>query len=182
VSAGLSLRALAKDLGVSHVAVGKAVKSGRLKACVRVVDGRPEITDLEIARREWRENASRPQAHRMDAPPPADDGQAADDDDEEPAAVASLAAAQLQLTVERTKKLQLERDVAEGRLVPVATVAKEAFEAERTIREAILNLPARLSGELAAETDPKRVHATLDAALRECLTSTAAALLEAVHG
>jgi hypothetical protein len=96
--------------------------------------------------------------------------------------VASLAAAQLQLTIERTKKLQLERDVAEGRLVPVATVAKEAFEAERTIREAILNLPARLSGELAAETDPKRVHALLDAALRECLTSTAAALLESAHG
>jgi hypothetical protein len=54
-------------------------------------------------------------------------------------------------------------------LVEVSRASKEAFESARIIREAMLNLPARLAGELAAETDATAVHLRLDAAIREAL-------------
>jgi hypothetical protein len=42
-----------------------------------------------------------------------------------------------------------------------------------------LNIPARVAAELAAESDPGKVHMRLDAAIREALNATADALLAA---
>ena len=50
-----SLRAYAARLGISHSTVAKAVKIGRLRESIAVVNGRPKIADVEIADREWRE-------------------------------------------------------------------------------------------------------------------------------
>ena len=80
-------------------------------------------------------------------------------------------------TLERGRKLRLENDLKDGRLVEVSQAAREAFEAARTIREAMLNIPARVSAELAAESDAARVYSKLDAALREALNSTADRLM-----
>lgn len=82
---------------------------------------------------------------------------------------------------ERARKLRLENDAREGRLVPLERVKREAFDGARTIRDSMLNLPDRLAGELAADTDPTVIWRKLDAAIREALASAADTLAGAVH-
>jgi hypothetical protein len=89
----------------------------------------------------------------------------------------TLIDSQTQANLERARKLRLENDVTEGRLIPADRVNKEAFEAERIVRESILNLPARISGELAAESDPARVQLRLEMLLRDALNAAADVLV-----
>lgn len=57
----MSLRAFARDRGVNHSSVSKAARTGRLSACLgQDGKGRPVITDVKLAREEWRANAGRP--------------------------------------------------------------------------------------------------------------------------
>jgi hypothetical protein len=149
-----SLRAFAKLLGVSHPAVVKAVAAGRLSTLVVGKNGRgqPVITNAEAARMEWEANASR-------ATKPAKGGGVS----------ASLANVQRDVAIERKEKLRFENDLRRGRYVLLEDAKREAFEAERIIREGVLNLATRLAPELAAETDPHQVFVLLDRELRAAL-------------
>lgn len=199
---GLSLREFARRIGVSDTAVRKAIKAGRLsKSLGKSATGHPFVLDFSVAQAEWRRSTRTGTGVRTDGlqpgagPPPAppDAGAApepapADLDLQgmlHPAdeiSASSLIEAQRLATLERARKLRYENDISAGRLVSTEAAAKEAFEAARIIRESILNLPARLAGELAAETDPARVHMRLEAALREALNATADQLAAAVNG
>ena len=94
----------------------------------------------------------------------------------------TLIDAQQVVAIERGRKLRMENEVMRGQLVKRSLVAKEAFEAERIIREAMLNLPVRIAGELAAEHDAGRVQLRLDAAIREALNRAADQLEATVNG
>jgi hypothetical protein len=60
-----SFRAFAKAIGVSHQAVSKGARTGRLSASLgHDRHGRPCIADVALARREWRANASQPPPER----------------------------------------------------------------------------------------------------------------------
>jgi hypothetical protein len=148
----VSLRAFAKVLGVSHPAVRKAVAAGRLSTLVVGKNGRgqPVILNVEAARLEWEANASKPTK-------PGKGG------------AASLASVQRDIGLERKEKLRFENDLRRGRYVLLEDAKKEAFEAERIIREGVLNLATRLAPELAAETDPHHVFVLLDRELRAAL-------------
>ena len=71
----ISLRAYAKHRaaaglpGCSPEAVSKAVKSGRLRDSVVLVDGEPKIADPELADREWAERSA-PRILQPSPPPP----------------------------------------------------------------------------------------------------------------
>lgn len=71
----------------------------------------------------------------------------------------------------RAELLDLELGEKRGDLIPRARVEKEAFDTGRTIRDSLMQLPSRLAGELAAETDATKVAVMLDAAVREALTA-----------
>jgi hypothetical protein len=108
------------------------------------------------------------------------------DDDEADVAAADLPAdappslveAQIASHQERTRKLRMENDLREGTLVEATAASRLAFEFARTVRENVQNVPARISAELAAESDAGRVHQLLVAALNEALATTSA-LMEA---
>lgn len=55
-----------------------------------------------------------------------------------------------------TARLEYEEKI--GKLVDVAKVEKEAFRIGRLVRDAVLTVPDRLAGLLAAETDQHKVH------------------------
>jgi hypothetical protein len=151
----LSLRKFAAHVGATENAVRKAIKSGRLvKSIGRTAKGQPCIADVELAAAEWTQNASRPNGAEII---PTD----------------TLVNAQREATIERARKLRLDNDLTEGITVEVAKVKREAFESGRTIRKALMNIPARLSAELAAEPDAGRVYSKLEAALREALVTLA---------
>lgn len=202
-----SFRHLAELIGVSEKAVRKAETAGVFsnQAVRRGSDGRPSVLDLNLAMVEWirsgrqfRGPASKPvtpsvgetmsSGHASETPtasPAAPVADAAADIVEDDAQdnllldqAPTLVQAQRMAMIERARKLRLENDLREGLLLDVDRVATEAFEFARVVREAVLNIPARISAELAAEPDAGRVYLRLDGALREALEATATKLSE----
>lgn len=81
----------------------------------------------------------------------------------------ALAAVQLRKEEFRTKLLELEYRKSLGELVEKKTVREEAFALARTVRDAVLNVPSRVGGILAAESDRRRVEEILGLELRQAL-------------
>lgn len=72
---------------------------------------------------------------------------------------------------------RLDLETKEQQLVEVARVQREAFTAARAVRDALGNIPDRVSNQLAAESDPVVIHQTLTEEIRkalETLTKSAA--------
>lgn len=53
----------------------------------------------------------------------------------------------------RSERAQLELDQLRGRLIELEEAKRLAFTAFRTLRDAVLNVPARIKDQCAAETD-----------------------------
>ncbi len=155
----MGIRAFARSIGVDDKAVRKAIGTGRIPASVvgRDRKGQPVISDPERARVAWAENAAKPKAD----------------------SAGPMVEAQRTVAIERARALKLSNDLKAGGLMPLSDVKREAFESARIIREGLLNLPSRLAPELAAETDPQKVFARLDAEIRAALNAIADALEQA---
>lgn len=69
----------------------------------------------------------------------------------------------------RAKLVELEYEERIGSLVLKSASEAEAFRLGRLVRDAILNVPSRLAGILAAEMDQRTVHDLLDRELRQAL-------------
>jgi hypothetical protein len=189
-NAPIGITAYARHRGCSSAAVHKAVRTGRLRGSVVRVQGRTMLRSAAAADREWEartDRSRRPDYARGNssstddtcaAPAPAAVVETdADEEGEVLTAAASsdpvLADYQREAMRERARKLKLENDEREGRLVDVERVRALAFEFARTVRENVFNVPGRVAAEVAAESDAGRVHLLLDAALREALHATA---------
>ena len=69
----------------------------------------------------------------------------------------------------RAELARLDLEVKEQQLVEVARVQREAFTAARAVRDALGNIPDRVSNQLAAESDPVVIHQTLTEEIRKAL-------------
>jgi hypothetical protein len=180
----------ARHRGVTLQAVQFAVKRGRV---TRNPDG---LIDSERADREWQQNTEHSNARfgpkkkakpsDGDAPPPAATGaiqggrhqaathalhraqqDAADLGSGERLAGAldfSKARAAREIYQARIAKLDYEERL--GNLVSRKSVEVKAFNTFRILRDACLNIPDRVSAQIAAETDPTIVYEILMAELR----------------
>lgn len=98
-----------------------------------------------------------------------------DDGDDDPGLLKDPAIAKSQAKKEefRAKLVELEYEERVGTLVRKDEVEKEMFRIGRLVRDAVLNVPARLAGILAAETDQRKVHDQLETELRQALEALA---------
>ena len=69
----------------------------------------------------------------------------------------------------RAELARLDLEVKEDQLVEVSRVQREAFSAARAVRDALGNIPDRVSNQMAAETDPVIIHQTLTEEIRKAL-------------
>lgn len=181
----ISVRAFARRVGVTENAVRKGAKSGRLeRSLARGTRNRPVIVDVDLAEREWRENqdpaklrSTRSRRGSEDAgaigravPAPAKD---------KPSDAPTTAEERRRLMRVQAEKAELEVRKLGGQLVEVSAVRRAEFEAARTIRDNVLNIPDRVAAEFAAETDAGRIHARLTQELRQALGAAADALIHA---
>ena len=148
----LSLRKFAALLGVRENAVRKAIARGRLERSVGRWRGQPCIVDEALAREEWRANAAKT--------PKGDSS-------------VTMAEANRRVALERARGMRIVNNQKRGRLIAADLAARIAFEASRVIRDALLNLPARLAPECAAETDAAKIHERLDVEIRLALEAAA---------
>lgn len=73
----------------------------------------------------------------------------------------------------QAKTAQLDYEAKIGKLVLKDDVEREAFKVARRVRDAMLNIPNRLAGIVAAETDQAKVHAILTREIHQALESLA---------
>jgi phage terminase Nu1 subunit (DNA packaging protein) len=69
----------------------------------------------------------------------------------------------------RAELARLDLEVKEDQLVEVSRVKREAFSAARAVRDALGNIPDRVSNQMAAESDPVIIHQTLTEEIRKAL-------------
>jgi hypothetical protein len=147
-----SAREVARRLGVSHTAIQKAEQVGRIR---READG---SWDVERVRRDLTASAvpgRSPLATPGDATP-----------------LGRLTLARLALGVEAQR---LAMDEKKGRLMDIAAANHRVDEVAAGMRDAVLNWPARVSGQIAAEVgrDPHLVQTILQEHMNALLLEVA---------
>lgn len=92
-------------------------------------------------------------------------------DDQEPPALKDPVFAEIQKRKEhfRAELARLDFEERIGKLVDKTLTEAEAFRIGRLVRDAVLNVPSRLAGILAAESDQRKVHELLEKELRQAL-------------
>ncbi len=169
---GLSIRAYARHRGVSHVAVKKAIDTGRITP---EADGtiEPNRADLE-----WAQNtlAARKPAAAKTPSPAAELVRPASASVEPVAPPLSTGGTSLlqartvnEVVKAQTNKVRLAQ--LKGDLVDRSQAIAHVFRLARTERDAWLNWPARISAEMAArlEVDAHELHVALESAVRDHL-------------
>lgn len=153
----MGLREYARHADVSHTAVQKAIREGRLSRSVSRDDrGRPKI-DAALADEEWQRgtSASHPSARnaeqrinysRPGTPKMPPDGKPTPEDRAYPSYAQSRAVKEGYLA----QLAKLDFDERSGRLVRVDDVKVRAFQVARRVRDALLNVPIRVVDEIAA--------------------------------
>ena len=182
---GLSIRAYARHRGVSHVAVKKAIDTGRITA---LPDG---TIDPDAADAQWAQNTLQPRRAAAQEkvsttkarPAPATatataTAEATPQRDVADASTAPMSASGTSLLQARTvnevlkaKLNNLELAHRKKELVDRAQAVAHVFKLARIERDAWLNWPARISGQMASAlgVDAHTMHVTLEAAVREHL-------------
>lgn len=151
-------------VGVSKVAVHKAVKNGRLTEGVSFTrNGQKYEFDFDAAKKEWDENrdenfirdggTQQQQQAKLRAPP-----------FQESRAIREAYQA-------RITKLEFEEK--SNKLVDVETVKRQQWQIARRVRNAMLNIPAKIAAEVAAEVDPNKVEFMLLREINEALSEIA---------
>lgn len=177
---GLSIRAYARHRGVSHVAVKKAIDTGRITP---LSDG---TIDSEAADAQWAQNTLQPRKSTEPSMPRRTPPRAQPEPSSAEAprrGVPEVSAPPLSAggtsllqarTVNEVLKAQLNKvELAHRKkeLVDRAQAVAHVFKLARIERDAWLNWPARVSGQMASTlgVDPHTMHVTLEAAVREHL-------------
>ena len=165
----LSLRAYSKHRGVSLPAVQKAIRSGRITT-------RPDgKVDPEQADADWERNTT-PRTDRSGlrtktVPRSYWPAVGSQQPQSEPLLgnLTSFATARSvrEQYLARLTKIQFEKET--GKLVGRDEVQVAAFNKFRTFRDGMLNIPDRVSAQIASETDAGKVHQILTAEIRKAL-------------
>lgn len=100
-------------------------------------------------------------------------GDDAGDEDFEPSKDPAIAKSQAKKEEFRAKLVELEYEERVGNLLRRDETEKEWFRRGRQVRDAVLNVAARLDGILAAESDQRKVRDLLETELRQALESLA---------
>lgn len=88
---------------------------------------------------------------------------------DEPKGQVSLYEAQRRRTLAQAEREELKNKELAGELVRREVVEKELFRIGREVRDGLENLPARLSGILAAESNQDQIFAILTKELQQVL-------------
>lgn len=184
-----SIRELARRVGVSDVAIGKARANGRLPESLFGVreSGRPYVRDLDAAAQVVRSILSpqgspgQPRAdkvrerHAAEAPPPAPA------QEEAPIAVSPGAYQKARAMREAyaAKLAQLDYQQKMGQLVSKDEMKAGLFTAGRQLRDSLTQLPTRLAPQLASETDQHVIQMMLAQEINDALKELAHAFQRA---
>lgn len=165
MTSALSASAYGRRRGVSHVAVLKAIETGRLQKSVTRPSPKKILIDAELADQEWEGNTDPAQQREKEAAEflpgsageqgelfkrPKDD-RATQEQNRTSGATMAKARAMKETFLARLAQLSFEEKTK--KLVSRNTVEAEAFSLARKLRDALLLIPARVVPRLASAKD-----------------------------
>lgn len=181
----MSQRAYSRHRGCALRAVQKAIEAGRI-TLVTGPDGKQYVDQVQ-ADRDWDRNTDQakqtlmhastgatPAPPSASAPPrvAASDGGPDDDDAPEPEGQSdAYRKARAQREEIRRDRELLELEKLRGNLIALDEVRALAFTAFRTLRDSLLNVPARIKDEAAAQMDPLLVEQLIEREITAVLSS-----------
>ena len=176
---GLSIRAYARHRGVSHVAVKKAIDTGRITPLPDgtidpdAADAQWEKNTLQSRKAATAEPVNTPKARTEPAAKAPPQPRDTPDAGVPPLSTGGTSLLQAR-TVNEVLKAQLNKvELAHRKkeLVDRAQAVAHVFKLARIERDAWLNWPARVSGQMASTlgVDAHLMHVALEAAVREHL-------------
>lgn len=176
----MSQRAYSRHRGCALRAVQKAIEAGRIKL-VTGADGK-QYVDQAQADRDWERNTDLAKQTLMHAstasgpaaPPAVDAPEGGPDDDgqvEPEGQSDAYRRARAQREEIRRDREMLELEQLRGNLIALDEVKSLAFTAFRTLRDALLNVPARIKDEAAAQMDPLLVEQLIEREITAVLAS-----------
>jgi phage terminase Nu1 subunit (DNA packaging protein) len=146
---------LAQELGITQARISQMKTQGRFEGCFTVVRNKIQW-DKEAAVQAYKEgnplasvSPTRRKSDELEIP--------------------SFNESRAKSEHFRAELARLDLEVKEEQLVEVARVEREAFSAARAVRDALGNIPDRVSNQLAAESDPVVIHQTLTEEIRRAL-------------
>ena len=149
---GMNISEYARHRGVSHVAVIKALKAGRIS---KGADG---FIDPVQADADWQENTA-PRIDNQPTTPPRS------------GRTARLAASRVAESYRTSRAIResYKAQIAEleylrrsGKLIDADQVRNDAFMVARATRNMLQAIPARVSAQIAGETDEKKIFRLLE--------------------
>ena len=156
----MSMRAYAKHRGIDVAAVSRAVKNGKIST-VTSEDGKTRFINSEVADREWITNSDPARVKHI--PTVTTEGKGAP----------SVNESAKVLKIYQAKLARLEYEEKAEKLHDVEACKRERFKSARSVRDAMLGIPDRLSAELAGETDQFAIRKRLDDEIRQALENIA---------
>ena len=178
----LSVRAYARHRGVSHVAVMKAVRAGRIP---QEADGTIDPAKADAAWEAQTDPAKRPASPKAISPAPAATPRPVAPEQAAPspppqrdapvAAGASFAQARTMHEVAKAQRARIQVAKLKDEMVDRARALALVFKLARQERDAWVTWPARVAGQMAAEAgiDPHIMQTLLEAHVRAHLAELA---------
>lgn len=159
----------ARLVGVSHAAISKAIRDGRLTAALRQHNGH-EVLSLGQARRLWAQCRREPLPQVL---PDLVEPLSLSPLPELPELAAAIAAGLPPLHESRARRehyqaelARLELERLQAALVPAAQVEVERRQCAASVRAALASWAERLAPQVAAANDPREIHRLLSETLR----------------
>ncbi len=162
-------REFAQIIGLSAMAVSKAIAQGRLKRSL-FFDGKakkPSI-DVDMAIVEWKENSLKDQINlQKPAANPEMVPYVKPDEPANPVQSYNQSRAINEAYKARMSKIEYEERI--GKLVDAEKIRDEAFKMARTVRDSMLNIPDRVSAEFAGINNAHAIHTRLTEEIKKAL-------------
>ena len=160
----MTMAAYARHRGVSKVAVGKAVKAGRISLVNGLID--PVVADVQ-----WKANSRARASQGGGDQLPLEAGSTPD----EPAKVDDYMFNRNRREAAEAERAELSLAEDKGQLIRVDAVKAAVASVFSAARDALLQIPARLGPQLAAESDASKAQTMLHSEIHQALQLLAGA-------
>lgn len=146
----MGIAAYAKHKDVSENSIRYALDNGRI-TCIHRHGKR--MINPETADKEWEANQAKDTPEKYDK-----------------TSGHSMADARLAHQTLKAQLAKVELDERLGKLISADKAKDDAFKIGRAVRDAVLQVPIKISAEVASETDPHKVEVIMVRELTEALT------------
>jgi hypothetical protein len=175
----MSVEQYAKSRSISRQTAYKYIRQGKISVSVSTLNGKkkinPDVADQELEDNLDRVYNPRPKktGARIEAekpkPPPAIPPDAPEKTAQAGTSEMTLARAQQIQAQYKAALLKLEFEEKNGKLIPLEQVETDFFNIGRRFRDAVLNIPDRVSAGLASDTDQHSIAMKLTEELTQAL-------------